>query len=248
LPRRANISGVVALGLGLLLGPAGAAAQLQVSPVQVELTSKEKAVLVALHNLSDAPVRYQVTAFAWSQDAQGEMKLSRTKDVLFFPGLLTVGAKETRNLRVAAAGPFGAVEKTYRVFVEQLPDRTPSTGVRVLTRVGIPVFFAPRQPEVRAEATALALAGRRLSFVLRNTGTIRIRPDLVRVVGRDADGATVFEEKLSCWYVLAGGERAFELQLPAGSCTRARSVTAEITLPTGKVEAALPTPSGACGS
>ena len=55
------------------------------------------------------------------------------------------------------------VEKTYRVFVEQLPDKggPAASGVRVLTRVGIPVYLEPPQPVASAEIASLAVAGRR---------------------------------------------------------------------------------------
>lgn len=241
---------LVAAALGLLAGSGRAVAQpLEITPTLVQLTPDAKSAIVTLHNASAEPVRYQVAVFAWDQDAGGEMQLAPTADLQFFPSVLSIAAGERRNVRVAAAVSSGPVERSYRLFVEQLPDAArPQNAVRVLTRIGIPVFVEPRDPSVpRPEATALALTGRRFTFTLRNTGNVRIRPDLVRAVGRDEAGAVVFDEKLPAWYVLAGGERVYEATLPDAGCGRVRTLSAEAALGKATVQASLPVAQGACG-
>src|SRR4051812_21651196 len=137
------------------------AAGLNVSPVQVRLTPEESKALVTLRNDGQTETRFQVSAVAWDEDAAKGMVLTPTQDVVFFPALFALKAGETKNVRVGVTVPFGPVEKTYRVFVEELPPPekpTTSSSVRVLTRVGIPVFVAPVKALNDVKLSAIALA------------------------------------------------------------------------------------------
>src|SRR5216684_4497892 len=90
---------------------------------------------------------FQVTSFAWSQDASGAVQLAPTEDIVFFPALLTLKPGEERKVRVAATVAAKDVERTYRIFFEELPplERPQNLGaqVRILTKMGIPIFVAP---------------------------------------------------------------------------------------------------------
>ena len=58
---------------------------------------------------------------------------------------------EQRNIRIGTAAPPGASEKTFRIFIEELP--APAAGssgglpgqVTIRTRLGIPIFLGPRE-------------------------------------------------------------------------------------------------------
>lgn len=201
----------------------------QVSPVRVELSGARKTGLVTLRNGESERARFQVTAFEWTQTVNGEVKLEPTRDVSFFPSLFVLEPGQSRQIRIGVSVPASATERTWRVIVEQLPDATGTGGgtVRVLTRLSIPIFLSPGNGDAQIHLAKPAVADGRVSFTLRNDGVVHDMLKPVKVVGRDAAGKVIYERAEAGWYLLAGGERRYELELPRDACRRLRSVSVE---------------------
>ena len=241
---------MVAAGLALGQATAARAASFSVNPTQVFLSASTRSALVTLKNETDQSVRFELSVMSWSQEPNGQMQLAPTEDIVFFPALLTLNAREERKVRVGVTVPPGAVEKTYRLFVEELPpleQREAPAGVAMRTKMGIPIFLQPARLTAQAALRDLAVTGGRLSFRLLNTGTVHFTPDGVRVRGFDASGATLFDQTATAWYVLAGGVRAFDFDVPGARCAQIRSFTVEAQLPGSTLKDTLQTPDGACG-
>ena len=223
---------------------------LNVTPIQLRLSAQVTKAMLTLRNDGPETVRYQVSASSWNQSSRGELQLAPTNEVLFFPALFTLKPGEERNIRVGVGTPFGPVEKTYRVFVEELPpterSAQPSSQVRVLTRVGVPVFLAPERPVERRSIEGLEARGGRASFRVVNGGTVHFREDTVKLRGVDAAGAVLFEREQRGWYVLAGGSLDYELELPRG-CAGLAAVVATVTADNGdRFEQRAPAEPSAC--
>lgn len=207
---------------------------------------------MALRNVGKEPVRLEVQATRWTQSPDGQLETAATDELVVFPPLLTLAPGEERNLRVGTTARPGAAERSYRVFLQELPPpEKPGERqqVRVLSRLGLPVFLAPERRTSRAELTGLQVEGGKARFTLRNGGSVRLRPAEVRLTAGGADGHTLFARPLDAWYVLAGGERRYEVELPAESCPAVRSVDVVVALGTGHapLRARRPLPEGACG-
>lgn len=235
----------------LLLGAASArAAGLQITPVLVELSAAEPRATVVVRNVAPGPVRLEVTASAWEQLPDGQMRLAPAPELVVYPPLLALAPQEERKVRISTTETFGPREKSYRLFVRELPPaETPSdrTAVRFVTRIGVPIFLLPARPEVKAEITGAAVHGGRLALTVRNTGTTRLSPAQLVIEGLDAEGKRVFSKEEALWYVLAGGERALDVALPADGCARARAVRVDVPVGDGVVRARVEAPGGACG-
>jgi len=224
------------------------AAEVQVNPVVVSLSPAARSAIVAVRNQGQEAVRFELQARAWGQSPAGEMLLDPTADLAVYPPVLSLGPGEERNVRIGAATPFGPVEKTYRVFLQEMPPPEKPEGaarVLVLSRIGLPVFLAPSRPVERAVLVDLAARAGKATFVLRNEGTVHVRPTAVKVVGRGGDGKAAFERELPAWYVLAGGTREYEVEIPAEGCASLREVEVSVELAREVLRAKAEAP-GAC--
>jgi len=229
-----------ALSVAALVAPLpGGAGDLEIAPILVDLSSEARTALVAVRNAGRRTMRYQAKAFDWAQAPDGEMVLGPAKDLVLFPPLVELQPGETRNLRLGTDAPPGARERSWRLFVEELPHAAAApeaNRVRVLTRVGIPVFLAPQKKQAQAEIAFLPSEGGRVRFAIRNAGTVRLRPTSVTLALSAKDGARVYERTLDAWYVLAGGERVYAVEVPPDACARAAEARAVAALEHGSIE------------
>jgi fimbrial chaperone protein len=241
--RLATLAGAAA---ALLASAAPAwAAEVQVSPVVVSLSPASRSALVSVRNAGPETARFELQGRSWSQSPSGEMILGPTSDIAIYPPVLTLAPGENRNVRIGAITPFGPVEKTYRVFLQEMaPPETPEGAavVRVLSRIGLPVFLAPARPVERTLLVDLAARGGKFTFRLVNEGTVHVRPTSVKLAALGAEGKVVFETELSAWYVLPGGERAYEAAIPSESCSAIQEFEVSAALPRDVIRARLAKP------
>ena len=226
---------------------AAAAATFTVDPTQIFLTGRSGSVLLTLRNESTEMLQFQLSVFAWAQSPSGEMQLEPTEDIVFFPTLLTLKPNETRRVRVGSATTQEVREKTYRIFVEELPPAgtVAGSGVRVLTKMGIPIFVRPVKEVATATLNDLRQQDGAFRFTLTNAGTVHVVPQTIKVRGL-AGSNTAFDRDLEGWYVLAGGRREFEMAFPKNACAQVTSIVVDIQFASAKLHEQLQTPTGAC--
>lgn len=233
--------------LALFGATAADAALVAIDPVKLLLTGAAPSKSLSLRNNGNDRVRFQMSAFTWQQSTSGEMQLAPTPDIVFFPSLIELAPGETRRVRVTTTQQVASAERSYRLFADELPPLAtqPGTGIRVLTRFGIPVFLAPDAPTPRP-ALALAVRAGKLQITLENRGNAHFVAQSVRLVGRDAEGKSVLSQDLPAWYVLAGGKRDYELPLAADVCPKLAQVSANANTDHGSARLDYQVPSSAC--
>ena len=225
---------------------AASAATFTVDPTQIFLSGRTGSVLLTLRNESAETLQFQLSVFAWTQSPTGQMQLEPTDDIVFFPTLLTLKPKETRRVRVGGATAQDVREKTYRIFVEELPPANPvGSGIRVLTKMGIPIFVKPVKEVATATLTDLRQQEGALRFTLTNAGTVHVVPQSIKVRGLAGSNAA-FDRELEGWYVLAGGRREFDMAFPKDACAQVTSIVVDIQFASGKLQERLQTPNGTC--
>lgn len=220
--------GVALLVVCPVLASVARAGEFRVTPIRVDLTGGGAGGgVINVINEGQEPISFQIKAMAWTQDAGGKDVYADTSDLIFFPQLMTTAGGETKVIRVGTKAPPPPMERSYRLFIEEIPQRKEAEGaaVRIAVRFGVPVFHLPvaRKKEGLLEE-ALVDKGSFLSRI-RNTGNVHLQVRELGLVGRDAAGVEVFREKAAGWYILVGGAREQSIAIPAEICPKIRSLS-----------------------
>lgn len=219
------------------------ASTFDISPISVTLSAKVPSAMLVVTNRGTEAVRFHVSAFAWDESPDGEMVLLPTSDIVFFPALLSLNAGEARKLRVGVNAAPGAGEKSYRIFVQELPPLAqktdePQNAVRVLTKMGVPVFVAGAGVKSVPALAGLQLQASALTFKVKNTGTAHFRPEKLVVTARDGS-SVVHREEVAGWYVLPSHVRTYVVNLPKAACAALKSIEVELESEKGSAKATL---------
>ena len=242
---------LIMFGLALVgqAGPARASA-FSVSPTRLALTPRTTSAVLTLTNDSANAIRFQLSAFTWDQTEDGHMRLSDTKDVVFYPPLLTIEPGQSRRVRVGAATPFAALEKTYRLFVEELPNHeaaaAPEAGIQVRTKMGVPVFLQGQRASTQTAVENLELGDGNMFFHVTNSGTAHVLLQRVRIRGLSSSGAEVFARSVDGWYLLAGHRQRFRVPVSPADCSRAAAIAVVAEFDSGSADGRLTLSPSSC--
>jgi fimbrial chaperone protein len=241
--------------LAALLTLAGAtmasAASFTVNPMSVRLSPRATSQLVTISNESKLELRFEIKAFAWDHDESDAMKLDPTGDVAFFPNVVTLPPGKQQKVRVGTTAAFGATERAYRLFVEELPSAPGAAAanrIAMRTRIGIPVFLEASKPNGHAEISETAASNRSVSAMIRNTGNTHVMVDSIEFRGFNQAGQVVFTRTVPGWYVLAGRTRRFAAPVSPEECQSVQRVDAKAVVNGSPLNARADVAPAACSS
>jgi fimbrial chaperone protein len=210
---RAHGSVAAALLAAASLCSAADAASFKVYPVRIVLTPKQAIQTMMIHNSGSDPARVQLRVFAWRQ-VNGEDVFAETQDVLANPPLFQVGPEGDQIARFGLRVSSGSAEKSYRVFLQEVPGAEPADPgqVRTLLRISIPIFVPPPNATGRLNWRLLAAGGRRVRLLVRNDGNAHVQINRLALAG--GGGATLVHQDASI-YLLPGTAREIALDAAA---------------------------------
>jgi len=243
---------LLVLGALAAFAPMTEAAEFTINPLQVRLDRTSRASEIVVRNDDSAPLRMQVQAMTWRQDADGQDQYEPADDLLYFPRAMEIPSGDSRIIRVGVKATPIAREDTYRVFVEELPPAVPvsagppGTSLQVLLRVGVPVFVAPAQADRKAEITRLDLRGARAEWVVANTGNVHLRAEQVELVGVARDGTRLFEQPFQERYFLAGVVKTLRFDIPPEKCGQLAALEAAVVAENLQLKRKLDVAPGSC--
>jgi fimbrial chaperone protein len=230
--------------------PRGArAGDFWVSPIRLELDGKNRSSLVRVSNNSSEPMRFQVEASAWGQDADGKDEYSRTVDLHFYPRILEVKPGESRVIRAGVKMPAVKAEKTYRLFIRDISHegKQGSSSVAISVRFGVPVFVRPAKVEAAGSVETISMEGGKLSFSVVNRGNVHFKITGISITGTDAEGAERFAHKMNGWYLLNGKTRVYEAEIPAEQCAQIAGLMIVAHTDTGDYSGSMDVDGSMCG-
>lgn len=195
--------------LGLLFGASlltAAAQTLSFSPLRLFLQGNQRATSLNLTNGSQQAVTYAIDLVSWTQN--GSDVYAPTRDLVVNPTRFTLQPGQQQTIRVALRGAPPNGERTYRVYVRELPPvatpGAPALKVQTLFRIGLPLFVLPTPGEARVGIT-VETGEKGAELVVRNEGSryVLVKDFKYTLGGRTADPDT--------FNILAGGVLRFPL-------------------------------------
>jgi fimbrial chaperone protein len=212
----------------LLMSSPGLASDFNITPTSLELSSRAKSGIFSVVNSGDEKLNCQIDLKEWSQDEDGGDVYTEARDIVFFPKIMTVEPNEQRAIRIGTKGQPSLKEKTYRLFVEEIPSQKKTTdqkdagkitaGLTIAFRYSTPIFIKPAQPKESAVIEHVEMSKSVVKARIWNTGNVHVKLLTVTFQGKGADGKELFAKEVAGWYVLQGVARPYEATIPKEVC------------------------------
>ena len=210
------------------------AAEFVINPLRVALDRSHKTGEFVVRNEGATPLRMQLQAMSWRQDADGKDQYQPDESLMFFPRSMEIPPGESRVVRLGVKAAPVTREDTYRLFVEELPPSQPpasakqGASLQVLLSVGVPIFVAPAQPERGGSIEDLEMKAGQVTWRVVNSGSVHIRADRIELVGLARDGAQLFSHSVDDRYFLAGATRKLGFAVPPDACRTLATIEARV--------------------
>jgi fimbrial chaperone protein len=213
----------------LLASSPASASDFQVSPITLELGQGVNSGVFTVINEGEGKINFQISLSEWTQDDTGKDVYSESTDIIFFPKIMTLETDEQRVIRVGLKGTRVQEEKTYRLFIEQIPSREKGVGVNIAVsiRFAPPIFVKPAQIKTSGAIETIMLTKGKISAVVRNTGNVHFKITSILIKGRSASGAEVFSKEIAGWYLLNHVVRNIETSFSQEKCKELSTIEIE---------------------
>jgi fimbrial chaperone protein len=220
-----------AVAVAVLLFPAAAfPGDWRVSPIRLDFGRDAKTGVVTVTNERPERLEVRLQAMEWTQDDEGKDRYAETGEIVFFPRFMIFSKDESRVVRAGIRIPAAAREKTYRLFIEEIPGppKAEGTNIAVAIRFGVPIFVKPLKEEPKGELGPIGMSKGTASVLVKNTGNVHVVIDTVRIKGMNAKGDEIFSRDLAGWYLLAGASRPYATELPPEVCPNVARLAMEV--------------------
>ena len=178
-------------------------ANIGVSPTLVRLSPSKKTEALTIINKDTAPVNLQLDAKSWDMDENGKFIETDTGDFVFYPKTLTIKPQDQASIRVGYMSDFPNAEKTYRLFINEIPTITQANpeknkvniGLNNALSINMPVYVVPTNevPPSQVELGEIRADNQKLRIGVKNTTSYHV--DLKKVSAKLLKGTSTLAEK-----------------------------------------------------
>ena len=196
-------------------------ANFDIKPVKIYFDAQTRIEKLTLKNMSDENFRLQLKAYIWTQGEKGEDLYEETNDIIMFPKILSLKREEERIVRIGTNVTPGEIEKTYRIYIEQMPpteDEAKGATVRMLMKIGVPLFISPLKKGEKGDVESVSLRNGKAEVKVGNKGNLHFAITGINVTGFDNKGTAVYSTELGVWYLLHNKSRMYEASVPQDTC------------------------------
>jgi fimbrial chaperone protein len=239
--------GVLTLASLLLTLSAASAGEFRVTPIRLDFSRAVKSGVLTVINEGKEKITLQISVMEWTQDEQGKDVYTPTSDVVFYPKVMTLESAEQQVIRAGSKGAPPPREKTYRLFIEEIPVQQKAeegrSQVNIVIRFAPPIFIRPDSEKIAVSLTEAGLVKGVFKLGVNNSGNIHVTITSVLMRGMGSDGQAVFTKEISGWYLLNGASRTYETTIPSEACQAMQTVEVELkteTLTLNRVVHVLP--------
>lgn len=204
------------LAVLLLLGclqSGRAEAQLEISPVMVNLLPGQNVATVQVTNRGGASAAIQIRAYSWSQKGNEDV-LTPTQDVVLSPPIFTVPKGAAQTVRLLLRGRTGgAKESSYRLLIDEVPPaNVHEQQVAIAMRISLPMIAGSVPVTAqKLQWKAERRRGNKILLSVTNPGeTYEKVQDLVVTLSDGSQPRAVADATNP--YVLAGAQRQWIVQ------------------------------------
>ena len=209
------------------------AGEFTVKPVRLDVVPSAKSTSLSIVNDGAEKLSFQLQAMDWTQDKDGKDFYSDSHDLIFFPKLMTIEPGQEALVRIGFKSPATFTEKTYRLFIEELPGIVKkiegnSAQINVLVRFGLPIFAAPMLPQDILVIDGIEFKSRVLSFTAQNSGNRHQMFTSIRIAGTNVENKSIFGLDIADRYLLASSSKSYKTVLSAQQCRELTFITIDI--------------------
>jgi fimbrial chaperone protein len=200
-------------------------------PVRLFIEAGSKTEVLKIVNEGDEKVTVQIDVKSWRQDETGKDIYEETNDIVIFPKMANIEKGEMRIIRLGYTGKLEWREKTYRLFMQELPvTKAGEMALKFALTLSIPIFITPEEDIKNWTAEPAGLSKEILKVKVKNSGNRHIMVSKIKAVGFDEAGAEVFTREVVGWYTLAGRSRVYPVEIPQEECLKIRMIKVEAAI------------------